>query len=142
MLQKNIIKIIEIFTLGFVFPILVVYFSLSNYILIFLWIIFLYTFIIFIKLYKEANLFKNAFNLLKFRKYFFFIILRWFFALIVLYYFTKFLFPEKLFLLQKNNNLLLYKIFILYPIFSAFPQEFIFCTFFCVNLNSGSWVLA
>ena len=62
MLEKKIIKIIEIFTLGFVFPILVVYFSLSNYILIFLWIIFLYTFIIFIKLYKEANLFKNAFN--------------------------------------------------------------------------------
>ena len=62
MLEKKIIKIIEIFTLGFVFPILVVYFSLSNYILIFLWIIFLYTFIIFIKYYKEANLFKNAFK--------------------------------------------------------------------------------
>ena len=70
MLEKNIIKIIEIFTLGFVFPILVVYFSLSNYILIFLWIIFLYTFIIFIRLYKKPNLFKNAFNLLKLRKYF------------------------------------------------------------------------
>ena len=54
MLEKKIIKIIEIFTLGFIFPISVVYFSLSNYILIFLWIIFLYTFIIFIKLYKEA----------------------------------------------------------------------------------------
>ena len=102
MLEKKIIKIIEIFTLGFVFPILVVYFSLSNYILIFLWMIFLYTFIIFIKLYKEANLFKNAFNIIKLRKYFFIIIIRWFFALIVLYYFTKFLFPEKLFLLQKK----------------------------------------
>ncbi len=104
MLEKNIIKIIEIFTLGFVFPILVVYFSLSNYILIFLWIIFLYTFIIFIRLYKEPNLIINAFNLIQLRKYFFIIILRWFFALIVLYYFTKFLFPEKLFLLQKNDN--------------------------------------
>ena len=72
MLEKNIIKIIEIFTLGFVFPILVVYFSLSNYILIFLWIIFLYTFIIFIRLYKEPNLFINAFNLIQLRKYFFF----------------------------------------------------------------------
>ena len=112
MLEKNIIKIIEIFTLGFVFPILVVYFSLSNYILIFLWIIFLYTFIIFIRLYKEPNLFKNAFNLIQLRKYYFIIILRWLVALIVLYYFTKFLFPEKLFLLQKNDNSLLYKIFI------------------------------
>ena len=64
MLEKKITKIIEIFTLGFVFPIFVVYFSLSNYILIFLWMIFLYTLIIFIKLYKEANLFKNAFNLM------------------------------------------------------------------------------
>ena len=45
MLEKKIIKIIEIFTLGFLFPILVIYFSLSNYILIFLWIIFLYTLI-------------------------------------------------------------------------------------------------
>ena len=96
----------------------------------------LYTFIIFISLYKEPNLFKNAFNLIHLRKYFFFIILRWFFALIVLYYFTKFLFPEKLFLLQKNDNALLYKIFILYPIFSAFPQEFIFCTFFFKRYKS------
>ena len=136
MLEKKIIKIIEILTLGFLFPVLVVYFSLSEYILIFLWIIFLYTLIIFIFLYKEDNSFKNSLKLFKHRKYFIFIIFRWFFALLILYNFTKILFPEKLFLLQNNNNDLLYKIFILYPIFSAFPQEFIFCTFFFKRYKS------
>ena len=63
MLEKKIIKIIEIFTLGFVFPILIVYFSLSNYILIFLWIIFLYSLIIFLLLYKEDNAFKKSLKL-------------------------------------------------------------------------------
>ncbi len=130
MLEKNILKIIEILILGFIFPIFIVFFSLSNYILIFLWIIFLYSLVIYLVFYKENNIFKNSFKLIKYKKYFLIIIIRWLLALILLYYFTKFFFPEKLFSLQRDNNSLLYKIIIFYPIFSALPQEFIFCTFF------------
>ena len=49
----------------------------------------------------------------------------------MLYFFTNILFPEKLFIIQKSNqNSLLYKILLFYPMLSAFPQEFIFCKFF------------
>ncbi|MAH88949.1 MAG: hypothetical protein CMJ06_02750 [Pelagibacterales bacterium] len=136
MLEKNLIKVIEIAVLGFLFPLSVVYYSLSNYILFFLWIIFFYTIVIYFTLYYEKNTLKEVFKLRKHKKFILKIILRWFFLFIVLYLFTKFLFPNRLFLLQKENEDLLYKIFILYPIFSAFPQEFIFCSFFFKRYRS------
>ena len=136
MLEKNLIKIIEITILGFLFPVSVVYFSLSNYILFFLWIIFFYALIIYFTLYYEKNHLKEFFKLYKYKKYILLIIFRWFFFCIVLYYFTKIFFPNRLFLLQKENLELLYKIFIFYPIFSAFPQEFIFCSFFFKRYRS------
>ena len=136
MLEKNLIKIIEIVILGFLFPISVVYFKLSNYILFFLWIIFFYTLIIYFILYYEKNHLKELFKLSKQKKIILLIIFRWLVLCIVLYYFTKFFFPNRLFLLQKENVELLYKIFIFYPIFSAFPQEFIFCSFFFKRYRS------
>ena len=135
MLAKNIIKIIEIFTLGFVFPLLIVYFSLSSYILIFLWIIFLYTLVIFIKFYKEDNIFKNSFKLLKLGKYFFLIILRWLFALVVLYYFTKFFFPEKLFSLQKMITHCFIKFLFYIQYFLHFHKNLFFVPFFLKDIK-------
>ena len=41
-----------------------------------------------------------------------------------------------LFLIQKNDISLLYKIFIFYPFISAVPQEFIFCSFFFIRYKS------
>ena len=55
MLEKNFIKVMEIAVLGFFFPISVVYFGLSNYILLFLWIIFFYALIIYITFYYEKK---------------------------------------------------------------------------------------
>ena len=136
MLEKNLIKIIEIAILGFLFPVSVVYFRLSNYILFFLWIIFFYALIIYLTLYYEKSHLKKLLKLSKHKKYILLIIFRWFFLCIVLYYFTKFFSPNRLFLLQKENLELLYKIFIFYPIFSAFPQEFIFCSFFFKRYRS------
>ena len=136
MLEKNFIKVIEIAVLGFFFPISVVYFGLSNYILLFLWIIFFYALIIYITFYYEKKYLKELFNLRIHKFFFLLIIFRWFFLCIVLYYFTKFFFPNRLFLLQKENVELLYKIFIFYPIFSALPQEFIFCSFFFKRYKS------
>ena len=136
MLEKNLIKLIEIVVLGVLFPVSVVYFSLSNYILLFLWIIFFYASIVYFTLYYEKSSSKELFKLIKHKKYIFLIIFRWFILCIVLYHFTKFFFPNRLFLLQKENIELLYKIFIFYPIFSAFPQEFIFCSFFFKRYRS------
>ena len=52
MLEKNFIKVTEIIVLGLLFPITVICFKLSNYILPFLWIITIYTLIIFFYHYK------------------------------------------------------------------------------------------
>ena len=53
MQNYNIIKLVEIITLGFVFPLIVIYFRLSNYIILFLWIIFIYTVIVYKAFYKD-----------------------------------------------------------------------------------------
>ncbi len=130
MLEKNFFKYVEIIVLGFIFPIIIVGLKLSNFILLFLWTICFYCLVIY-SLKHKFN-FNNSiyFTIKQHKKYIFFIILRWILASIFLFFFTKHLFPEKLFLIQKNSDNLIYKIFIFYPILSALPQEFIFCTFF------------
>ena len=128
--KKKLIKLIEIFVLGFLFPISVVYFKLSSYILVLLWIILIYASIIYFTLYYKKHSWKSVTILGENTKYLLIILVRWIFFSLVLYGFTYYFFPDKLFIIQKNDLTLLYKIFIFYPIFSAFPQEFIFCTFF------------
>ncbi len=134
MQKNNIIKLIEIITLGFIFPLAVIYYGLSNYIIVFLWVIFIYTTIVYYFFYKEdaSKRFVSLFFIIKHNiKYISYIIVRWLIASIILYFFTYILYPEKLFIIQKSyNNNLLYKILLFYPILSAFPQEFIFCKFF------------
>ena len=140
MYKNNIIKLLEIITLGFVFPLGVIYLELSNYIIVFLWLIFIYTIIIYYLFYKEKlkiNIFFVFHTIKKYRKYIFYIITRWLIASIIMYFFTYIVFPEKLFIIQKNNqNDLLLKIILFYPILSAFPQEFIFCKFFFKRYSS------
>lgn len=58
------------------------------------------------------------------------VLFRWVLASLFLFAFTWALFPEKLFLLQRQNPEILPYLLVLYPLFSAIPQEFIFCTFF------------
>mgnify|MGYP001290329010 CR=1 FL=1 len=58
------------------------------------------------------------------------IILRWMFASFLLFLITFYFFNDKFFMIQNNRPEILWKIMILYPIFSALPQEFIFCKFF------------
>ena len=128
----NIIKSLELIVLGITFPICIVYLQLSKYIILFLWSIFLYTLLITLVLYtKEISLQKSLrLNFKKNKKYISFILARWLFLSLLLYFFTKIYYPDKLFFIQENNPTLLYKIFLLYPFLSAYPQEFIFCSFF------------
>ena len=118
------------------FPLIVLYLNLSKYILPCLWTVFIYAFIIYFFFYKGKVDIKGFFKNLYIKKYTVFIFIRWIILSIILYYFTYFLFPEKLFAIQKSDSTLLYKIFLLYPLFSAFPQEFIFCSFFFKRYKS------
>ena len=136
MLEKNFIKYLEILLLGFIFPLVIIFFELSKYIISFLWLIFFYTIILYLLLYKKKKDHIHFFKINKYKKYLLIIIFRWLLASIFLFLFTFFFFQERLFIIQKNDINLLYKIFFLYPILSAFPQEFIFCTFFFNRYSS------
>ena len=59
-----------------------------------------------------------------------FVVARWVLLSLLLFLFTYFMFPEKLFLVQRTNPGFIWKIMLFYPLFSALPQEFIFCKFF------------
>ena len=136
--MSNSIKIFEIFLIGFLFPLTIIYFGLSRYILFFIWVVFFYTLFVYVIFYKSKNILfcifqiKSNFNL----NYFYLIIIRWIVLSIFLYLFTSELFPEKLFIIQKENPTVMYAVLFLYPFFSAFPQEFIFCTFFFKRYKS------
>ena len=136
--MSNSIKIFEILLIGFLFPLTIIYFGLSRYILFFIWVVFFYTLFVYVIFYKSKNILfcifqiKSNFNL----NYFYLIIIRWIVLSIFLYLFTSELFSEKLFIIQKENPTVMYAVLFLYPFFSAFPQEFIFCTFFFKRYKS------
>jgi membrane protease YdiL (CAAX protease family) len=58
------------------------------------------------------------------------IILRWLVCSLLMLAFTYYYDPERLFYIVKERPQLLLFLLFFYPIFSALPQEFIFCTFF------------
>lgn len=58
------------------------------------------------------------------------VLIRWAVCSILMLLFTWFYDPEKLFYIVKEKPLILPFLMVFYPIFSALPQEFIFCTFF------------
>ena len=136
--MSNYIKVFEILLIGFLFPLSIIYFGLSKYILFFIWIVFFYTIFVYLFFYKSKKILfyiyevKNNFNL----NYFCIIIIRWIILSILLYFFTAKIFPEKLFIIQRENPTVMYAVLFLYPILSAFPQEFIFCTFFFKRYES------
>lgn len=55
---------------------------------------------------------------------------RWVLATLFMIAFTWVLFPDKLFMIPRERPELLPTLLVLYPLLSAIPQEFIFCTFF------------
>ena len=137
MLKKNLLlgiinsqayRISELIILSIFIPFSIAYWGLSPYLLIFLWVAFAYS--IFIHYYCEKNKIRNiTFTIIQ-KKTILFIIFRWAIASGLLYALTAIFFPDKLFGIQKSNPDIMWKLLILYPIFSALPQEFIFCRFF------------
>lgn len=122
-------KLIELITIGIIIPSIIIIYKLAGYTLIVLWIISFYCFVIYAKNNKD-----NLKDIFKFREIKFrnlkLILLRWAIISVFLTIVTFFFFPDKFLFLQRNNPNFIWLLFIFYPIFSALPQEFIFCTFF------------
>jgi len=111
----NYFKIIELFILGVLFPLTIVVFKFSQFILLFLWFVNIYAIILLVIFYRNKFNLKSLLhiNYNKNRLYFYIIFIRWLLLSFLLLLFTYYIFPNKLFLIQKNNVDLLYKIFIL-----------------------------
>ncbi len=136
-LDSNLFKLLELLFLAIFIPTIVIFFNLETYIVLFVWIIFLYTFFLYFYLYGNKKLNINFLNYKSLDKnYIIIIFIRWIVATIFIYLITYCFFNEKLFFIQKNNPNLLWKILLFYPFFSALPQEFIFCTFFFKRYKS------
>ena len=128
-LTHNIYKIIELILLSSIIPYIVLVLKLFNLIIPVLLLVCVYCIIIYcIENRNFSSEFKKIFNIninILIR-----IIIRWMFASLILLIITFYFFNEKFFIIQNNKPEILWKIMILYPIFSALPQEFIFCKFF------------
>ncbi len=128
-LDHNLYRTIELFFLSAIIPVLVLFFKFYNLVIPVLWLVSIYCLSIYILGKNSIKInFKNLFNfrfttLLK-------IIIRWFIISIFIYLITYYFFYDKLFIIQNNKPEILWKIMVLYPIFSALPQEFIFCKYF------------
>ena len=135
LLNNNYFKIIEITILSSLIPCIVLFLKLHNLIIPILLIICLYCITIYCL--ENKNLLLELKKTLNIDLYILFkIILRWLFASFVLYLLTMYFFNDKLFIIQNNRPEILWKIMLLYPIFSALPQEFIFCKFFFYRYKS------
>ena len=134
-LTHNIYKIIELILLSSIIPYIVLVLKLFNLIIPVLLLVCIYCIIIYcIENKNFSSEFKKIFNIninILIR-----IIIRWIFASLILLIITFYFFNEKFFIIQNNKPEILWKIMILYPIFSALPQEFIFCKFFFYRYKS------
>ena len=134
-LTHNIYKIIELILLSSIIPYIVLVLKLFNLIIPVLLLVCVYCIIIYsIENKNFSSEFKKIFNIninILIR-----IIIRWIFASLILLIITFYFFNEKFFIIQNNKPEILWKIMILYPIFSALPQEFIFCKFFFYRYKS------
>ena len=58
------------------------------------------------------------------------ILIRWLLASIGMYFFTLWYDPDRLFMIWNHNRSFIPVLMIAYPLISALPQEFVFCSFF------------
>ena len=134
-LTHNIYKIIELILLSSIIPYIVLVLKLFNLIIPVLLLVCVYCIIIYCIDNKNfSSEFNKIFNINI--NIFIRIIIRWIFASLILLIITFYFFNEKFFIIQNNKPEILWKIMILYPIFSALPQEFIFCKFFFYRYKS------
>ena len=123
-------KLIELLIIGLLIPTLVLVYRLAGNVILILWLITMYGGCVFIRYHNRAKL-KEILNFQAFtKKNVNTILIRWLLLTIVIYFITFYFYNDKLFTIQKQNPYFLIVIFLVYPVLSALPQEFIFTTFF------------
>ena len=123
-------KISELILIGLITPTLILVYRLAENVILILWLITVYGCFIYMKYHNSSKL-KQIFNFQAFTmKNINIILVRWLFLTIAIYLITFYFYNDKLFAIQKQNPYFLIIIFLVYPILSALPQEFIFTTFF------------
>lgn len=122
--------IIEFLLLCVALPSAVLIFHLAPFMFVFLWGTALYGYIVLN--IQHRHVFDSIWRLREItRERMFKIILpRWALACFAMTGFIYLYDPERMFFLLTENPKLVFMIMFLYPVFSALPQEFIFCTFF------------
>ena len=128
-------KIIEFIFLLLLVPTIVIIYRLASFLFLFLWIASLYCYFI-LRFQYHARLQEmwnwRAVNWQNLKP----VLLRWMFASLALYFFLSWYEPEKLFYILQRNPYLLAFLFFAYPVVSALPQEYIFCSFFMRRYQS------
>ena len=133
-LNNNLYKTLELILLSSILPYVVLVLKLYNFVLPVLWIVSVYCLLVYYMDKQNIRFkLKSVFNLNL--QVLLNIIIRWLILSFILFLITYYFFNDKLFIIQKNNPEILWKIMILYPIFSALPQEFIFCKFFFIDIK-------
>ena len=121
-------RIFELILLSIILPSVILFFKLAPNLLLFLWAVLLYCLLVFYVCYPEEE--RGKYRVTLSINIIGFVVARWVLLSLLLFLFTYFMFPEKLFLVQRTNPGFIWKIMVFYPLFSALPQEFIFCKFF------------
>ena len=121
-------RIFELILLSLILPSVILFFELAPHLLLFLWATLLYCLLVFYVCQPEGE--RGKYPITVTINIIGFVVVRWLLFSLLLFLFTYFTFPEKLFLVQKTNPGFIWKIILFYPLFSALPQEFIFCKFF------------
>ncbi len=127
--NNRLLIMVELLILAVVIPTIVIAYKLAPKLLLFLWLTTIYCIVIYSfiaspnwrEVWNWRAVTKDNLNP---------ILIRWLIVTLLLLIFTWGLFPEKLFQIQRERPHVLAVILFAYPILSALPQEFIFCTYF------------
>ena len=126
---SRLYRCVELIILSIVIPCGILFFNLSAFVLAFLWVISFYCLLIFYFFERKVEN-SNGPGIGINKTIILIVLFRWLVIAFGLLIFTFYVFPDKLFIVQTTNPGFIWKILVFYPLFSAFPQEFIFCKFF------------
>lgn len=129
LLNHKLFIAFELFCLGVLIPTLVLTLRLAPYMFGFLWGAALYSFAVYRLLYAQPGeqLWRwSDLSWAALRP----IVLRWLLCCVLLLSLTALLFPDKLFGLFSQKPEMIPFLLVMYPVVSALPQEFIFCSYF------------
>jgi len=129
MVKSRPFLVLEFLCLCLLLPGWIIYSRSAPFMFTFLWAATLYCFVIYRFFYFTS--WDEIWNIKALRwKHLAPVLLRWALASLAMVIFLWFYNPERLFVLPRERPEMLIWLLLLYPLISALPQEFIFCSFF------------